>query len=664
LSAVKLSVGDTTCNGATPAGVDAMVVNRALAIVSERLDRIPESEVEPIGLLAVQVGLLPDLGVEERAAAVADELLVAIELKLLGKAGEKRSGVADRARRWWATVTGGGSQDPRRAKLDALAARVKALDAPSKKKLYRRIRFELLACPALHQYLEGQVALDFLLDGLGDLEVDRFVAATGNDRASLLGRVAFAIDHLGEPDPAGALDRSTVEAQWTDRLDELWRFAPKRADAYRSFGTNTADQVAADLNYYHAVEAGLEEARTILGSLALPAWLLQARSPGDAHVLEFLAGKEQATDTIAALGIAPAEYQRGRRPDKDPAMTAIERTILYARLLERRATLSRATARSTQQAVELRAVHGALELLATGTVGAEFNTGTNSTIFEGLERTQGKLLSKAELQRRAVVTGAGEGARMGGKAADPDISIARGQEGLGTAWAYARMNSASHGYLTPAALSDAELEARVARTKNALAAMAGAAAGGKTGGMRSDAVGIPFQGDKSHAIYKDDLESDLRDCLGEKARRENEPTAERPYPVVLSMDVAERTRSVGRKGAGTFLAGEARVEGSIDLASSLEFVFVPQDRVAAARTKLARLLPGRNVHVLSFEALDLIAGLSVERALVETYAVSYGGLTRSAYTQRFLAERAQAANIFFSPDEVAPLWNDTDVWDI
>ncbi|MEZ0368462.1 MAG: hypothetical protein ACAI44_05165, partial [Candidatus Sericytochromatia bacterium] len=151
---------------------------------------------------------------------------------------------------------------------------------------------------------------------------------------------------------------------------------------------------------------------------------------------------------------------------------------------------------------------------------------------------------------------------------------------------------------------------------------------------------IPGKQDKTQ------LESRLRSLLAEQTKRATYPpellAKEKPYPIMFSMaqdDLSVKQLPNSQGG----LVDEAVVANQIDLKETLRAVFVPADKMAETKARLAKIFGENNqIKIIPFEALELtIKSPSMEKA-VKTYDNTYDGMGRQSKTVAEWYEYAKA----------------------
>jgi hypothetical protein len=240
--------------------------------------------------------------------------------------------------------------------------------------------------------------------------------------------------------------------------------------------------------------------------------------------------------------------------------------------------------------------------------------GTGSAMLGGLEKTDGEILSAAELARRGHAQPTGEGSSFSGAdGLKEDISIGHGESGFGTSLAYADVADSLRHY-NPELLTWHELNTRIRDLQDSLRSFEK---------LRSS---LPERGPlasplDSRAKIEEKLarlNAELRHRLTLKPwdpRRIGGRDGMESYPVMFEFDTAGLPVEHRGIRPGGALGGEASVNAPIDLRTRLRRVYVPADRVPEVTGRLQKLLGHDQFEVLPLEA---------------TNAVPAGGLTESS----------------------------------
>ncbi|MEM9693649.1 MAG: PAAR domain-containing protein, partial [Myxococcota bacterium] len=225
--------------------------------------------------------------------------------------------------------------------------------------------------------------------------------------------------------------------------------------------------------------------------------------------------------------------------------------------------------------------------------------GTSSAMLDGLDTSGGRIMSEADMVEAGIrrVTGEGDGF-SGAAGAKTEVYIGLGDEGFGTAAAYARANHSSPHY-NPRRYTYDELVAEVDRLQ---AASDGLAARGQERAM----IMGPDRTQIDNRLGQLSDELDARNALPpEHPRRVGGPDNLEDYPVVFEFrqDNLNIESIPGRTGeAGVPLGGEAMHHGSIDLGDDLVRAYAPAAHVDDLRQRLSQTLGHDNFEVLPLES--------------------------------------------------------------
>jgi hypothetical protein len=215
--------------------------------------------------------------------------------------------------------------------------------------------------------------------------------------------------------------------------------------------------------------------------------------------------------------------------------------------------------------------------------------GSNSQLLEGLIKTNGVLLSAADLEAQGIVRRTGEGDSFSGKAQPKKfISVGAAEAGFGTGLAYARgserlahYNVQLYGY--------AELVAEIAKLDKALAS-----------GMDLGNIGLASREHVASRQAQLAKELERRNKLpAGHPSREGGAGAGDDYPILFEFDGGGlKTKHRGDVKPGGPLGGEASVYDPIDLKERLKRVYVPANRVDEVAEKLKGVLGHDRFQVL------------------------------------------------------------------
>ncbi len=265
------------------------------------------------------------------------------------------------------------------------------------------------------------------------------------------------------------------------------------------------------------------------------------------------------------------------------------------------------------------------ELNATGAFDNSGFHGSQSDMLDGLEDTEGQLMSAQALHDRNVQQVSGEGdAFSGASGLKQNIFIGEGEPGLGTSLAYAQAAGDLNHYNVQR-YTFRELEDEIDRINTILDNWENIDV--QVGGVIAPHV-TKEQGQFAAQLQRLRDEMDLRMALpAHHPRRLGGPGNVQNYPILFEFDTSGLdTTPIPRGGAGSPLAGEATVPYSLDLTTRLQRVYVPLDQVDDVQQRLAGILGHSDFEVIAIEALD---SLPATGAIGSTRAATYdtlGGL--------------------------------------
>ncbi|GAB4211633.1 MAG: hypothetical protein OHK0022_46410 [Roseiflexaceae bacterium] len=247
------------------------------------------------------------------------------------------------------------------------------------------------------------------------------------------------------------------------------------------------------------------------------------------------------------------------------------------------------------------------ELLDNGEFDMHGYHGTKTDMLNGLEETDGQLLSAADLEKRRVAQVSGEGDVFSGRSGKKrQIYIGEGEDGLGTSLAYADATRTMTNY-NVAIYRYEDLDAEIQRLRTIVG--------------NYDNLDIPVQhadprnrfrqmGFKEKAQFESQLakleaELHVRSLLPpDHPRRLGGPAASDTHPLLFEFDTTGLDkRSVGRPVGGP-LSGESMVFDPIDLKSRMPRAFTTLDQVPMVEQRLADIFGHTNFEVLPIESLD------------------------------------------------------------
>ncbi len=241
-------------------------------------------------------------------------------------------------------------------------------------------------------------------------------------------------------------------------------------------------------------------------------------------------------------------------------------------------------------------------LRAIGEFGDAGFHGSNSEMLAGLEKSQGQILSAAELDRRGLEPATGEGDSFTPTAGPKtDISIGHGDSGFGTSLAYADASRELDHYNTKR-LTLAELDAQIARLTHVVDEYA-----------RVVVMDPQYRLERDHFASRRErlrVERKRRDRLpADDPRRAGGPASVDDYPVLFEFDSAGlRIDHRADVGAGEVFGGEAAVHEPVDLRQRVRRVYVPAANVADATAVLRTILGHEQFEVIALEAVRQVPG--------------------------------------------------------
>ncbi|MCK6506501.1 DUF4157 domain-containing protein [Myxococcota bacterium] len=302
-------------------------------------------------------------------------------------------------------------------------------------------------------------------------------------------------------------------------------------------------------------------------------------------------------DVVQGLGAADNALAGGRVEDAERIFRSLEGRLGADQLGRVRRSLMAAHGiqLSTAEAAALRI----RQLAQQGAFAGNSYHGTSSDMLDGLEQTDGQILSAEDLYQRNVAQTTGEGDTFSGASGRKTfISVGQGEAGFGTSLAYADATLNTNHYNVQRYTFD-ELQEEIRRLQTIV-----------QGFDEGRVQAIPMLG-MDRGKFASRL-SQLNDEMAirmrfpaDSARRLGGPQNLQNYPILFEFDangLAQRSRSDVVPGGP--LGGEGWVDEAVDLRSRLVRVYVPEANISDAQSRLARILGHSNFEVLPMEAVD------------------------------------------------------------
>lgn len=228
--------------------------------------------------------------------------------------------------------------------------------------------------------------------------------------------------------------------------------------------------------------------------------------------------------------------------------------------------------------------------------------GSNSDMLDGLEDTNGQILSAEDLHQSNITQATGEGDAFSGSSGRKDfISVGSGESGFGTSLAYADAGGTSPHYNVKLYEFD-DLEAEIRRLENIVdnwGNMGNTEMGGPMGQMFGRELG-QFESQ----LGKLRAELDIRLALPENSPRRLGGAGQADnYPVLFEFDpdgLSHRAR--GGLESGGMLDGEGSVYDPIDLRTRLVRAYAPMDDLPDLHARLRGILGHDNFELIPLEA--------------------------------------------------------------
>ncbi|GEM_PF-5390390 len=319
-------------------------------------------------------------------------------------------------------------------------------------------------------------------------------------------------------------------------------------------------------------------------------------SSNDRILLEYLRGNISESDYLQQ--VRGGGFEGFNHGGSSNELAPIEKLKVFQEISKKLLEIEK-SALSPEERIKQQAIlDGAIEMLKDGTTGAQYSTGANSNIWEGLSQSQGNLLSSAEMGRRGIIRRSGEGDLMGGEHQADSIYASVAADGLGTARAYAQLNGHVEGYLQPQYLDVPVLENRINTIRKALTKMHQSGVDdyseSKIPGLECSIL------ERQLVLYEHGL----------KIKQTMESANQIPYPVVLGFDYRGSMPSLANRALGGGLSGEVSINSaSIDLNQNLQRIYVPHENIADAQAQVLRIFGSdvaSRVRIYSIETLDFV----------------------------------------------------------
>jgi hypothetical protein len=256
--------------------------------------------------------------------------------------------------------------------------------------------------------------------------------------------------------------------------------------------------------------------------------------------------------------------------------------------------------------------------------------GTNSELLDGLSKTDGQLVSAAELKRRGLKQSTGEGSSFSPMAGEKDfVSVGQGEAGLGTASAYAEAARSLNHYNVKL-YSAAELKEEIGRLRYIVKHYE------KLKIELPDML-IAYKKDKgqlAEQLVKLEHEAERRAKLPRRDPGRNGGAASLDnYPVLFEFDASGLTTEVTHGGhKAQALAGEASIRDPIDLKTRMKRAYCPQENVAELKSRLQGILGHGDFEVISIESLQHLPSEGITQG---THMATYKALSelQAAFVQ-------------------------------
>ncbi len=337
-------------------------------------------------------------------------------------------------------------------------------------------------------------------------------------------------------------------------------------------------------------------------SEALSAYVEARRIPGLLDDLE-TAGLARtdldgmSMDVVQGLGMADDALARGSTDDAMRIFGALDGRVDPHTLSRIRRQLM------STHGIDLSKIDDAAlrigQLADDGAFAASKYHGSNSDMLDGLENTDGQILSAEDLYKRNVTQATGEGDTFSGRSGRKTfISVGEGEAGFGTSLAYADSALSTNHYNVQRYTLE-ELDDEIKRLRRVVAAF-------DDGRVHE----IPrLHTDRTKfasrlSMLEDEMAVRMRFPAGHP-RRVGGPENLQNFPILFEFD-ASGLRSRSRKGVepGHALGGEGSVYDPIDLKTRLRRVYVPEANMEDAQRRLQQILGHSNFEVLPMEAVD------------------------------------------------------------
>ncbi len=310
--------------------------------------------------------------------------------------------------------------------------------------------------------------------------------------------------------------------------------------------------------------------------------------------------EEMSMDVVQAIGSADAALGANRMDDAARIFDDLGAKVGADDLARIRAALTDAHGFIPQSMDDY--TRRVAQLASQGDFDQTMYHGSNSDMLDGLDETQGRILSAEDLHQSNVTQATGEGDAFSGRAGRKDfVSVGSGESGFGTALAYADAGGSSTHYNVKLYTFD-ELDDEIRRLQNIVDNW-GSIPNNEMGGPMGQMFGRDIDQFQSQ-LGKLRSEMDIRLALPEGSpRRLGGPGQLDNYPVLFEFD-GQGLNHRGRPGVSSdgMLGGEGSVYDPIDLRQRLVRAYAPMENMQDLHARLKEILGHDNFELIPLEA--------------------------------------------------------------